>query len=60
MVNKRIWGWPLGRSLFEELKPVNEQKKRINVLKNNEETTSSDGPNQLVKKTRGNFVFNRV
>ena len=30
-----------------ELKPVNEQNKRINVLGNNEETTSSDGPNQL-------------
>ena len=30
-----------------ELEPVNEQNKRINVLGNNEETTSSDGPNQL-------------
>ena len=35
---------------------LNEQKKRIHALENNEETTSSDGvPNlhQLVKKTRG-------
>ena len=30
-----------------ELEPVNEQNKRIKVLGNNEETTSSDGPNQL-------------
>lgn len=30
-----------------ELEPVNEQNKRINVLGNNEETTSADGPNQL-------------
>ena len=42
-----------------ELKGVNEQKKWINALESNE-TTSSDFPNQLAKKTRGKFVFNRV
>ena len=39
---------------------LNEQKKRINVLENNEETTQSDVPNllQLAKKTRGkSFLF---
>ena len=30
-----------------ELKRVNEQKKRINALESNEETTSWDVPNQL-------------
>ena len=39
---------------------MNEQKKRINGLENNEETTSSDAPNQLAKKTRGKYVFNQV
>ena len=43
-----------------ELEPVNEQKKRINALENNEETTSSDVPNQLANKTRGKYVFNLV
>ena len=42
--------------LTVELEPVNEQKKRINVLENNEETTSSDVPNQLAKKTRGKLL----
>ena len=46
--------------LRAELKPVKEQKKRINVLENNEETTSSVYPNQLAKKTRRKFVFNLV
>ena len=34
---------------------LNEQKKRINALENNEETTLSEVPNlnQLAKKTRG-------
>ena len=39
---------------------LNEQKKRINALENNEETTPSDVPNltQLAKKTRGkSFLF---
>ena len=41
-----------------ELEPVNEQKKRIiNALENNEETTSSDVPNQLAKTTRGKFFL---
>ena len=40
---------------------MNEQKKRIiNALENNEETTSSDVPNQLAKSTRGKFIFNLV
>ena len=43
-----------------ELEPVNEQKKRINAPENNEQTTSSDVPNQLAKKTRGKFVVNLV
>ena len=43
-----------------ELEPVNEQEKRINALENNEETTSSDVPNQLAKKTCGKFVFHLV
>ena len=43
-----------------KLEPVNEQKKRINALESNEETTSSDFPNQLAKKTRGKFVFKLV
>ena len=37
-----------------ELEAVKKQKKRINALENNEETTSSNVPNQLTKKTRGN------
>ena len=39
---------------------LNEQKKRINALEDNEETTPSDVPNlnQLAKKTRGkSFLF---
>ena len=39
---------------------LNEQKKRINALENNEETTLSEVPNlnQLAKKTRGkSFLF---
>ena len=39
---------------------LNKQKKRINALENNEETTPSDVPNltQLAKKTRGkSFLF---
>ena len=39
---------------------LNEQKRRINALENNEETTTSDVPNlnQLTKKTRGkSFLF---
>ena len=39
---------------------LNEQKKRINALENNEETTPSDvaNLNQLAKKTRGkSFLF---
>ena len=39
---------------------LNEQKKRINALENNEEITPSDVPNltQLAKKTRGkSFLF---
>ena len=43
-----------------ELEPVNEQKKKINALGNNEETTSLDVPNQLAKKTRGKFLFHLV
>ena len=39
---------------------LNEQKKRINALENNEETTSLDVPNQLAKKTRGKFLFHLV
>ena len=42
------------------LEPANEQKKKINALENNDETTSSDVPNQLAKKTRGKFVSNLV
>ena len=58
-------GWG-GASLYKhyffstlvDLEPVNEQKKRINALENNEETTSSDVPNlnQLAKKTRGKLL----
>ena len=40
-----------------ELEPVNEQKKRINALENNEETTSSDVRNQIAKKTRGKLYL---
>ena len=39
---------------------LNEQKKRINALENNEETAPSDVPNlnQLTKKTRSkSFLF---
>ena len=39
---------------------LNEQRKRINALENNKETTPSDVPNfnQLAKKTRGkSFLF---
>ena len=39
---------------------LNEQKKRINALENNEETAPSDVPNlnQLAKKTRSkSFLF---
>ena len=43
-----------------ELEPVNEQKKTLNALENNVETTLSDVPNQLAKKTSGTFVFNLV
>ena len=39
---------------------LNEQKKRINALENNEETTSLDVPNQLAKKTRVKFLFHLV
>ena len=39
---------------------LNKQKKRINDLENNEETTSLDVPNQLAKKTRGKFLFHLV
>ena len=42
------------------MEPANEQKKKINALENNGETTSSDVPNQLAKKTRGKFVSNLV
>ena len=38
---------------------LNEQKRRINALENNEETTPSDVPNlnQLTKKTRGKSLL---
>ena len=39
---------------------LNEQKKRINDLENNEETTSLDVRNQSAKKTRGKLLFHLV
>ena len=43
-----------------ELEPLNEQRKRMNALEINEETTSSDVPNQLATETCGKFVVNPV